>query len=1171
MVTVAQTETRLYKGASRNNAAPRAHIPNAHELAVIEFADNDRYGFVDTAAAQLNVNEAGLLISAGRLAVDGAFVLPKRETGNEKTGVTSLASATLKLQDLDGAVSNLIANKLANRKGTRGKTVRLYRWPVGTLRDPDEHIVGTYQIDNRDWDKGYRNLKLQDVKRSLKTKILIPRVFKLAASLALGQTTATLTSVDDKVMPFWRHSEDYPAEPGKDMFYFALSSDEIVGVDRNYATQTGREYVCTNLIRGALNTAYKAKVINVDAGTEFDNLPSATEWPYIYERFPDMMLGLMAGELFSGLKFWPHWTAGLKREEVEELSLTQAAPELAHLPMVISGEPAAECKKLIEKHALAVTLCTLLTDRFGTFSLKRSTGGSSVGGDAITFDSSNVEIGSWSKLDIITSEIKSLVAIRAGYDPVEKTYTEPVVIDDAVSQSTHGDADIYTIDAKWLPSSILTTAFIKRILPQLGAIHFGEQLKQSFTGLPSTAAVDVGQRVFVKGEARNDSAPGASAERLNRSMIVKSVDPNTKSGGIRYSCYGYSDKEQDYAQTANASDISLDSYRDGGTDIRDDLPAGAIYDNGNGLYFLENGIYPLSFNKKYMFLDGPLYQRYGAEIVGADDGPQFEFWIPHAYHSDSPRTIVTTGKGKGFGGAPGELGSRGFAIPIRGVGALGGQMKYGENSSGDLYATSWTLRSSPGKQYLDYTTGDVPAIALANNNGVLSGLPANLSGYGGIGGGKTFVTGVPRGFRGGTQQLDFDGKPGQRPSAGIMIVHRGFTQGVGQKFIVDGAAGVDPGGTAISASVFWGAQGMSTNLSLQAGSGSGPGTIVMVGDGNVPSGDLGELHVDAFIGQTIHPGARPRSASSSRERAAPFHSFYEALPRANMAAACAISIYAPAAAVAQDRLNVFQKLFEGQTDFSRDILITSSDVAPSGGNDGDFGGWSEYLDSGLEEPPIWINKAGTWSRFNWSGDERLLGKLVVTAHRTFKSTRVYGGTEVPANPQPNSVFLHTGSGEVLFLPGPGQRSQLFMQDLHDGGSSLISDYAMTKQVLQAQHHWSESQDRWAKPVMSNAPIGDAPPTVGGIGGGGAGTAYTVTVAVSAGNTISGGSSGFDGRGGYITGVTDPAYPGFGTTNIVADGSWSATPPAGMPTGRYKVYVALADNSQFVTTEFDYTA
>ena len=82
--------------------------------------------------------------------------------------------------------------------------------------------------------------------------------------------------------------------------------------------------------------------------------------------------------------------------------------------------------------------------------------------------------------------------------------------------------------------------------------------------------------------------------------------------------------------------------------------------------------------------------------------------------------------------------------------------------------------------------------------------------------------------------------------------------------------------------------------------------------------------------------------------------------------------------------------------------------------------------------------------------------------------------------------------------------------------------------------------------------------------------FTLTVAVADGSSIAGAATGYDGRSGFISGVTDAAFTGFSTT-VIASGAWSASPPSGMPTGRYRVFIAEANGANPTTTEFDYTA
>ena len=252
------------------------HVIEGWEMVIIDFADNDVIGFVSDPGAIKFLNDPSLTISDARLAKGGAFKLPREESGR-KNSVVPLANASVKFQDIGGAFSTLIAEKLVNRKGTRGKRVRMYRWQEGETLDYQANLIGTYRATDRSWNDGYKTLNCNDVREQLKLKKLAPRVFKLAESMTASQTTVKIIGRGVE-LPFWPHREHYPLHPNRTMLYLRMSSGEVIGLDAANTTVSGDIYTSTQIVRGVLQT--DAADITVDEDATTDNLPDATESIY---------------------------------------------------------------------------------------------------------------------------------------------------------------------------------------------------------------------------------------------------------------------------------------------------------------------------------------------------------------------------------------------------------------------------------------------------------------------------------------------------------------------------------------------------------------------------------------------------------------------------------------------------------------------------------------------------------------------------------------------------------------------------------------------------------------------------------------------------------------------------------------------------------------------------
>lgn len=971
---------------------PIRNVPaNPWQLVIIDWGDSSQDAFVNRGAAVAGL-PAGLSVNDARIA-PGGLKRPKRE-GNLESGVVPMKTASVKFQDKGRALGRLIAEKRANGVGVRGKVMRIYEWDAGDDVDLQRDLVGTYRLSNRNWVGGNRTLTGLDIRRQLKNKIFEPESYRLISSIDSESTTVTLQlpyEFSASALPLLFHNARYSSDPNESVFYIKAPTGEILkcpGLTANAVSGQANQVRITNVGRGALNTAHLIEGVPVDEGTESDNLPEFTEWVYLEELLPDLIKMITTGSSFDNRPVPAHWTVGMLVDFLDLDSLLYAAPEFASLPLRVENYGSVSVKELIEKEILIFLPGTMQVNAGGQIQLRRITTIQTVGSDRNRFDETSLIRSTFGGAQSNVDHIKSAVGIRAGWDARTEQFTAPILLGDAALAAANDsidDADALIFDSKLLHSSIHSRAQILRFLPAMAEHYLGEKFIFEIRSMPSAAIVDVGQRahVYLK-DIPDDAAVGSLADDINRSLLVTSLQPSAQ--GNLYQFTGTNGLADDYFEQLTAPVLDDAEYTRNATPLQDDLPAGALVLT-DGIYYLQPGSYALSFKKKYVFNLGPLYHTTGSTITceAGQEGPMFQLWIPHAWHSDSPTTVVTTGKGDGSGGAPGETGTNGYAVPTTGTGSINAVPRVNQSDGGDFQIEDWSYIARPGIQSESYTTGDLPAITLSYNNGLLEGLPSDLGGYAGVGGGDTRISSRDA-FTGDVTAITHPGSAGAIRSAGVLIMCRGATMAPAARFVVDGADGPQP--------VVVGRPGTAQDLSgttfyNQAGSASGPASVLIGMDGPYVEFDL-SAHVEAHPGQTFYQGTWMPSPTVDRARGATYHSHYKALDHTiNLSPICSRIISMPSRATVQETpISGVDLAFANQRD-NLIKLIPYDTVLPSTGNPGDLAVSNTELAGSEESPLAYIrNNSNEWELFPWATSPVRTAYVQLLAN--YRST---GGTE----------------------------------------------------------------------------------------------------------------------------------------------------------------------------------
>jgi len=1074
------------------------HTPESWIASSIKLADGQVEWFVSHEAA-IAYMPAGTNVNAARID-PREYSLP-RESISLESSSTASPSAEFTYIDVDGAFSDLIASKYANGIGLKDKIHRTYTWPVGTQFDIDLHTRSVHFIADRKTPDSAKTLTCVDIKRFAREKILKPKEWRLVSSIDATQTTDIVIYGDEP--PLFEHSSDYKVDPGKRIGYLYTDKKEVIGYT-GYTPVSGEDgqWELTGVSRER-RADFVSVAISVDSTDKVENRPKLEEWTYLEEKTPDFFRAIYCGVTYDGRVLPDHWHAGVATRWINDYSISVAAPEFNHVKWRAENYGEVAVKDLAEKEILPFLPGAFVVNRFGQLQLYRITSVDGDGGEDFTFDISNVDGSSVGALITKNSQTVKAISLEYGYDARTEVFATRKTFLNAAAQNVGNQ--VHTLKSKLLHSSLHTEAQIDNFVSVIGDIKFDEIVEITFTALPSTKAVRLGERVRVNlnvpgGSFRRDDSNNASAAlQLDRSMVVMSR-AQTSEGGWTYTCYGTRQRASQAIRSTLARHASIDAYRINGSDLRDDAN---VVDNGDGTWTLLSS--QLSLNKKYYFLDGPLIFPDGQTITATDTGPMLQLWC---YISATLNgRIDLKGRGKNAGGAPGQLGDAGYGLRVRSAGGVVSRSRFRENNSrSDVRADQGADYDSPAPvQYPAFSSGDAPGAALANNDGLVTGLPTDLSGYGGPGSPGVSIEYVqPNQNITQKRVASYSGKSGGRSGAGFMLVTP--VREYGDNFVLDlsGADGqvaeqiVAPGTSA--ASVY-----------IAAGGPGGPGNFLDVYDSGNQWGDPSRYAL-CYPGLSVTPGTRLGKASNAFSRKSPVRSYYEASRYANYSAQLTRTISIPAPENIQQRLTGLSGDLGSDGDGGFSLIVTATDTDPSNANDNDLRVWQQHVDSGELEPPMrqFNASAGQWFDFDWNGQHRDAGRVLLDGKRFRDSTRLWNGRPSLPPGKIGDSYLDTNTGLIMHLSSSLATDEP-LTGLHDLGESILPDSFFEK-YINGDNTWVVSRSRFEAPRLSDGSIGK---------GGSVETvtpvySLTVTPDPTSGGVIAGvAGSGYIGRGVFV--------------------------------------------------------
>ena len=436
------------------------------------------------------------------------------------------------------------------------------------------------------------------------------------------------------------------------------------------------------------------------------------------------------------------------------------------------------------------------------------------------------------------------IALNWNYVFSKKDFTKTSILIDAQSIAKHNDAPPKELKLLGVGTAAHTDEALLSYFDSMRDRYSGPPERLSLNLLPSLNRLEVGDVVNVNLKQIRDFNKN-SGVALNRAFEVQQVGVNWITGDFKVDLFGSSQKAGELVRSA-LSTVVDDSYYDSeGTDLStvltisgnaitangtiaggDTMPEGVYYYLGN--LTLNSGVIAKFTRNTYLKIRGHL------TVNGEFDG-------------EGAGYLGHTGSGN-----IGDL--KHFSNKIGHSGYLGTTMSgasvHIENGIFTTYVYSHSS-STPTKGVVDA----LPIFEVTNKSTSLLGLPQNLMGTSGGGGGpavETVNTSVV------TETVVASGGDGGNSGAGLMILCRGMSFGAGGKIKTSGLDG-SPG------SSYYNASNNAPGVGIQSGAGAGgaPGGLLVLIDGNNTSPALSSSNVISNLGNSPNIGERVHSVTAN--------------------------------------------------------------------------------------------------------------------------------------------------------------------------------------------------------------------------------------------------------------------------------------------------------------------
>ncbi|WP_020408919.1 hypothetical protein [Hahella ganghwensis] len=730
-------------------------------------------------------------------------------------GLSTIGSLTFHALDIQGSgtpayidLTDLQSDKLSSSdKGLKGKRARF--WVGATELDWSDFIMATTQVVSEVvYEEGKYTFNCSDVQRLLREDIFDVKKTALSQSVAAGASTIPVYDTSDFEMV------KQPVSPsgitdasGQTVGYIMLPNKCVV----RYTGKTANSF--TGCTWGVLDTAHLIEDIEKSNDSNKDNAPVIEEYVYLEMPAPMLLYALLTGSIYGYAgEFLPdHWHLGVDAQYIRTSDFLNIGSDLwdltnfdEGLAAVVRGQSKVDGKKYIEEQLLLLMGCFSPVYSSGEMGLRRRTVIHSSGSyiRELNVDSNVKDYG---ELTHNMDSVINLISIQWSYDPVEKTYRRVNAVSDSDSITRHGVSKLKEIKFKTLHSSRHSFDVIKNHFDALRDAYAGPPLEITLVLLADNNDLEVGDIVRVKLENVADYTNTTGTLTLDRNFEIQQISTDWETGDVVVRLLGSSQPAGAIPPQEPGTAITDSWYSSAGTEINETNFPGQVTEVGGvthvtGTITLTGGS-NLRSSGSIFYCDQDLTVDSGAR-VNIVNNVQMRI---RGFFQENGDMILTGGGHMGkVGGLDGTTSGIGRTLAGKGI-------KFGDDSQARIQSLNNEGSANPDRDwppFLNVTVG---------NDGVPRGLPTDIQGNGGSGGGEAVSSIINTGTA--------PGGSGGDGAAGLLVVSRGADIGAAGKIKNVGGAG-SPGQAFEVIST-------GTPAFIKAGSGAGgcPGGIYFLVDG----------------------------------------------------------------------------------------------------------------------------------------------------------------------------------------------------------------------------------------------------------------------------------------------------------------------------------------------------
>jgi len=956
---------------------PEFTAENAHILRYT-FGENQQIYIPSQSGLNLPV---GAVESDARIATNGIAAI--MEDAGVQTNIARIGGTTITLADVGYDLALRFANKVANGIGTRHKTVEIFAQHPDADWSEDNLIYTFIQENYANSKDGKRKvLTLKDVSRETTRTIFERKEWTLVQSVTENSTVIHVSAGDDDDFRFQRGPDDN-FYPGENIGYMSFGS----GSNREIWSYSSRVKMGENWYRyvvkqrGCFNSPRQAFTVNPNDPIE--NNETVSEFVYYREDVRDAMLMATVGRTFDGRIPPDHWTPKAPEALIETCSV--GSSRFDHF-VEIEEPPEQEAKAFYEQYLLSTMSDSVMRiNRKGQLQLQPIDPAPPTASPAVVFDESNIDIGSLSPLKIKEDGLANPIIALWDYNPLSEDFQHRNIERDLIAEGIHGLSESKTIELPAFHSGAHSGSQVRQKILSASERYSYPTATISFDAVTSMRWVNVGTlaRLTCPPGVVIDDSTGEAVD-LDRAFLVIGRRYNPSTRKIRYFLWGTSGKAIEFANSQLTSHVPDSEFKRGAIDLS------TVLTINNGVL---SGIHSLAPGKYYY--EGDLRLAPDFYCTFTRRGTKFQLCVLGALTIQSPNPFVAKGMGIHRGGSGALYGQRKAQTGAAGyfgrsVGGGGFDLTV-QHTRGPMVQedipiytfAGYKVTPTQGVTNSPPQTESVPMFDLAMNDGQFTGIPADLSGSGGAGGGPIWEYDSGRTGKAAepnNEQLGAANNPPVPSDEHKLKGRSGAYGGMGIEFWSrgggwDGAGGINTSGEDAQA-------GLGTSYVGLAAAPPGrsfPGVFVWIQDDpREPLPDMSSARVSAFTGHVQEEGARSGLEPFLRPSGVTtplLHGYHAPPPRQNLASTAARAMYSPKPAKLVRRQNTFfgSLAISRQKDGQIELQITSNPITsnpstwPSDGNPGDMGIWEADRAGTSLQPPAWVmNDSYEWVQIDWS-------------------------------------------------------------------------------------------------------------------------------------------------------------------------------------------------------------